>query len=196
MKNLCYYLKEGDWDKSLAALDAVLTGWRRAGSVKGGKDANQCASAASQLRDRAKDQMTSLQKDVLLCTAEEFAADRRRAVVQPAADFQRKPDDERRANRRVEQRFKRLQTARQQRGMEQQVGAGVATEAELRKNAKLGALLVRLTQQRKDFLRVGLRIGQMDARHGGHRADHAGNMSHKQNSLRKKSWVATSVQPT
>ena len=66
VKNLCYYLKEGDWDKSLAALDAVLTGWRRAGSVKGGKDANQCASAASQLRDRAKDQMTSLQKDVLL----------------------------------------------------------------------------------------------------------------------------------
>ena len=80
VKNLCYYLKEGDWDKSLAALDAVLTGWRRAGSVKGGKDANQCASAASQLRDRAKDQMTSLQKDVLLCTAEEFAADRRRAA--------------------------------------------------------------------------------------------------------------------
>ena len=26
VKNLCYYLKEGDWDKSLAALDAVLTG--------------------------------------------------------------------------------------------------------------------------------------------------------------------------
>ena len=71
--------------------------------------------------------------------------------------------------------------------MEQQVGTGVAAEAELRKNAKLGALLVRLTQQREDFLRVGLRIGQMDARHGGHRADHAGNMSHKQNSLRKKS---------
>ena len=46
VKNLCYYLKEGDWDKSLAALDAVLTGWRRAGSVKGGKDGNQCASAA------------------------------------------------------------------------------------------------------------------------------------------------------
>ena len=35
VKNLCYYLKEGNWDKSLAALDAVLTGWRRAGSVKG-----------------------------------------------------------------------------------------------------------------------------------------------------------------
>ena len=85
VKNLCYYLKEGDWDKSLAALDAVLTGWRRAGSVKGGKDANQCASAASQLRDRAKDQMTSLQKDVLLCTVEEFAADRRRAAPLVAA---------------------------------------------------------------------------------------------------------------
>ena len=119
------------------------------------------------------------------------AADRRRAVIQPAVNFQRKPDDERRANRRVEQRFKRLQTARQQRGMEQQVGTGVAAEAELRKNAKLSALLVRLMQQREDFLRVGLRIGQMDARHGGHRADHAGNMSHKQNSLRKKSWDAT-----
>ena len=85
VKNLCYYLKKGDWDKSLAALDAVLAGWRRAGSVKGGKDANQCASAASQLRDRAKDQMTSLQKDVLLCTAEEFAADRRRAAPLVAA---------------------------------------------------------------------------------------------------------------
>ena len=85
VKNLCYYLKEGDWDKSLAALDAVLTGWRRAGSVKGGKDANQCASAASQLRDRATDQLTSLQKDVLLCTAEEFAADRRRAAPLVAA---------------------------------------------------------------------------------------------------------------
>ena len=85
VKNLCYYLKEGNWDKSLAALDAVLTGWRRAGSVKGGKDANQCASAASQLRDRAKDQKTSLQKDVLLCTAEEFAADRRRAAPLVAA---------------------------------------------------------------------------------------------------------------
>ena len=64
---------------------AVRTGGRRAGSVKGGKDANQCASAASQLRDRAKDQMTSLQKDVLLCTAEEFAADRRRAAPLVAA---------------------------------------------------------------------------------------------------------------
>lgn len=40
---------------------------------------------ASQLRDRAKDQMTSLQKDVLLCTAEEFAADRRRAAPLVAA---------------------------------------------------------------------------------------------------------------
>ena len=30
------------------------------------------------------------------------AADRRRAVIQPAADFQRKPDDERRAHRRAE----------------------------------------------------------------------------------------------
>ncbi|MCO7108048.1 hypothetical protein NIA69_01075 [Gemmiger formicilis] len=81
VKNLCYYLKEGDWDKSLAALDTVLTGWRRAGSVKGGKDANQCASAASQLRDRAKDQMTSLQRTC--CSA------RRRSLPQTAAALRR-----------------------------------------------------------------------------------------------------------
>lgn len=83
--NLCHWLAEGDWDKCLAALDTVFAGWRRAGAVKGGKDANQAASAASELRDRAKKQMESLRKDALLCTADEFAADRRRAAPLVAA---------------------------------------------------------------------------------------------------------------
>ena len=60
-------------------------GWRRAGAVKGGKDSNQAASAASELRDRAKKQLESLRKDALLCTGEEFAADRRRAAPLVAA---------------------------------------------------------------------------------------------------------------
>ena len=50
--NLCHWLAEGDWDKCLAALDTVFAGWRRAGAVKGGKDANQAASAASELRQK------------------------------------------------------------------------------------------------------------------------------------------------
>ena len=85
VQNLCYRLQEGDWDKCLAALDTVFAGWRTAGRIKGGKDSNQAASAASELRDRAKKQMESLRKDALLCTAEEFAADRRRAAPLVAA---------------------------------------------------------------------------------------------------------------
>ena len=68
--------------------------------------------------------------------------------------------------------------------LEKQVAAGIAA------NRKLGEqqhIAVHLLRALNDGLRVGLRIGQMDARHGGHRTDHAGNMSHKQNSLRKKS---------
>lgn len=85
VENLCYRLAEKDWEGSLNALELALGGWRRAGAVKGGKDSNQAASAASELRDRAKKQLESLHKDALLCTGEEFAADRRRAAPLVAA---------------------------------------------------------------------------------------------------------------
>ena len=85
VENLCYRLAEKDWEGSLNALELALGGWRRAGAVKGGKDGNQAASAASELRDRAKKQLESLRKDALLCTEEEFAADRRRAAPLVAA---------------------------------------------------------------------------------------------------------------
>ena len=85
VENLCYRLAEKDWEGSLNALELAFGGWRRAGAVKGGKDSNQAASAASELRDRAKKQLESLRKDALLCTGEEFAADRRRAAPLVAA---------------------------------------------------------------------------------------------------------------
>lgn len=85
VENLCYHLEQGDWDKCLSALELVLSGWRAAGRIKGGKDANHSAAAASELRDRAKKQLESLRRDALLCTAEEFAADRRRAAPLVAA---------------------------------------------------------------------------------------------------------------
>lgn len=85
VENLCYHLEQSDWDKCLSALELALSGWRAAGRIKGGKDANQSAAAASELRDRAKKQLESLRRDALLCTAEEFAADRRRAAPLVAA---------------------------------------------------------------------------------------------------------------
>ena len=77
---LCQVLEKGDWDKSVAALGEFDTAWRRAGRIKGGKDGNPCAFAASELRARAKKQIESLRTDFLLCTGEEYAADRRRAA--------------------------------------------------------------------------------------------------------------------
>ena len=44
-----------------------------------------CAFAASELRARAKKQIESLRTDFLLCTGEEYAADRRRAAPLVAA---------------------------------------------------------------------------------------------------------------
>ena len=85
VENLCYHLEQSDWDNCLSALELALSGWRAAGRIKGGKDANQSAAAASELRDRAKKQLESLRRDALLCTAEEFAADRRRAAPLVAA---------------------------------------------------------------------------------------------------------------
>ena len=77
---LCQVLEKGDWDKSVAALGEFDTAWRRAGRIKGGKNGNPCAFAASELRARAKKQIESLRTDFLLCTGEEYAADRRRAA--------------------------------------------------------------------------------------------------------------------
>ena len=77
---LCQVLEKRDWDKSVAALGEFDTAWRRAGRIKGGKDGNPCAFAASELRARAKKQIESLRTDFLLCTGEEYAADRRRAA--------------------------------------------------------------------------------------------------------------------
>ena len=82
---LCQVLEKRDWDKSVAALGEFDTAWRRAGRVKGGKDGNPCAFAASELRARAKKQIESLRTDFLLCTGEEYAADRRRAAPLVAA---------------------------------------------------------------------------------------------------------------
>ena len=82
---LCQVLEKRDWDKSVAALGEFDTAWRRAGRIKGGKDGNPCAFAASELRARAKKQIESLRTDFLLCTGEEYAADRRRAAPLVAA---------------------------------------------------------------------------------------------------------------
>ena len=82
---LCQVLEKRDWDKSVAALGEFDTTWRRAGRIKGGKDGNPCAFAASELRTRAKKQIESLRTDFLLCTGEEYAADRRRAAPLVAA---------------------------------------------------------------------------------------------------------------
>ena len=82
---LCQVLEKRDWDKSVAALGEFDTAWRRAGRIKGGKDGNPCAFAASELRTRAKKQIESLRTDFLLCTGEEYAADRRRAAPLVAA---------------------------------------------------------------------------------------------------------------
>ena len=82
---LCQVLEKGDWDRSVAALSEFDTAWRRAGRIKGGKDGNPCAFAASELRARAKKQIESLRTDFLLCTGEEYAADRRRAAPLVAA---------------------------------------------------------------------------------------------------------------
>lgn len=91
---LCQALDAGDWDKALAAL-AAANSWKGLGRIKGGKDGNPAALAASALRDRAKKQIGSLRSDFLLCTAAEFDDDRRRAaplveaLVRAVQDFSR-----------------------------------------------------------------------------------------------------------
>ena len=82
---LCQTLQKHDWDAALGALEELAGSWRKAGRVKGGKDANPAAFAASELRDRAKKQVAGLRTEFLLCTAEEYQADRRRAAPLVAA---------------------------------------------------------------------------------------------------------------
>ena len=82
---ICQVLAKGDWDKAVAALGDTGTAWRRAGRIKGGKDSNPSAFAASELRARAKKQLEGLRTDFLLCTGAEWAEDRRRAAPLVAA---------------------------------------------------------------------------------------------------------------
>lgn len=82
---LCQKLQQSDWDAAVAALDEVAGTWRKAGRIKGGKDSNPAAFAASELRARAKKQIESLRADFLLCTAQEYEADRLRAAPLVAA---------------------------------------------------------------------------------------------------------------
>lgn len=77
-------LRQGDWDRAVQALEQ-FSQWQRPGRIKGGKDQNPAARAASELRDRAKKQVEKLKTDFLLCTAAEFDADRRRAAPLVAA---------------------------------------------------------------------------------------------------------------
>ena len=73
-------LEQGDWDTAVAALEETGGAWRKAGRIKGGKDSNPAAFAASELRSRAKKQIEGLRNEFLLCTAEEYQQDRRRAA--------------------------------------------------------------------------------------------------------------------
>lgn len=85
VQDLCYTLAQGDWDTAVKALEDMEGAWRRAGRVKGGKDANPAAYAASELRARAKKQVESLCADFLVCRADEYEEDRRRAAPLVAA---------------------------------------------------------------------------------------------------------------
>ena len=82
---LCQKLQQADWNAAVAALEELGGSWRKAGRIKGGKDSNPSAFAASELRDRAKKQIAALRTDFLLCTAEEYEEDRRRAAPLVAA---------------------------------------------------------------------------------------------------------------
>ncbi|MGN0974605.1 MAG: UvrD-helicase domain-containing protein [Gemmiger sp.] len=71
-------LEHGDWEGAFEALNSGEK-WKPPGRIKGGVGANPTASAAKELRDRAKKQLEAVQKDLILCTGAEFAADRARA---------------------------------------------------------------------------------------------------------------------
>ena len=81
----------------------------------------------------------------------------------------------------------RLCRGGKQRGLQEQIAAGCAGQAELRENAEMRMVFFSNIKQRRDFLGVFFRIGQMHARHGGHRADHAGNRRHMKISFHRQS---------
>ena len=100
------------------------------------------------------------------------AADDGGAVVELTADFQRQPDDERRPDRQRGKAGKRGLGGGEQRGLEEQVGAGVPGQAQLREYAKLRAAGIGLGKQRTNLADIGLRVGKMHPGHGGHDANH------------------------
>ena len=114
------------------------------------------------------------------------AADGNGTVIQPSADFKRKPHDERRMHRRGKKHFKRLPASVKQRRMEQQITAGIAAQTKLRKNAEVGMLFISGLQHMRNLPRVIQRRREVNARHGGHRANHTENRGHSNNSFRKR----------
>ena len=60
-------LRSGDWEAAVGAA-SDMGKWPSAGRVKGGRDSNPYASAAAELRTRAKKRMDQLRTDLLLCT--------------------------------------------------------------------------------------------------------------------------------
>ena len=114
------------------------------------------------------------------------AADGNGAVIQPSADFKRKPDDKRGTNRRGKKHMKRLPAPVKQRRMNQQIAAGIAAQAKLRKNAEVGVLFVGGLQHMRNFPRIIRGGRKVNARHGRHRANHTENSGHLNNSFRER----------
>ena len=77
---LCKKLEAGDWDAAVAALDEAAGAWRRAGRVKGGKDSNPSALAASELRARAKKRSRACAR---ICCSARRRNTRRTAAARP-----------------------------------------------------------------------------------------------------------------
>ncbi|MDD4850044.1 MAG: UvrD-helicase domain-containing protein, partial [Gemmiger sp.] len=77
-------LRHGRWDDALAALRAWGKG-TPAGRIAGGRGSNASAATAAELRKKVRDQLADLQKNLLLCTAESYAADRAAAAPLVAA---------------------------------------------------------------------------------------------------------------
>lgn len=77
-------LQGADWDGIVAAFGGFGK-WGSAGRIKGGKASNEMAMLASDLRDKAKKQVSFIKEDLLLCTAAEYEADRARTAPLVAA---------------------------------------------------------------------------------------------------------------
>lgn len=73
----------GDWDAAHQNL-SILLKWTRAKSVRGGKENNEAAALAGELRDMAKKHSEKL-RDLLICTQSEFDSDRVRTAPLIAA---------------------------------------------------------------------------------------------------------------